>query len=63
MEGKVKFFLENKGFGFIIGDDDVEYFVHTSEIENQEEIRQDDQVSFTPGHNDRGNVAKKVLKV
>ena len=32
MDGKVKFFDETKGFGFIAGDDSKEYFVHKSAL-------------------------------
>ena len=62
MIGKVKFFNEEKGFGFIIGDEEKEYFVHISQIENNEQLKADDSVSFTPGRNERGDHAKKVFK-
>jgi CspA family cold shock protein len=43
--GKVKFFNESKGFGFIIDDESSkEYFVHVSGL--IDEIREDDDVSF-----------------
>ena len=35
MKGKVKFFNEMKGFGFIAGEDGKEYFVHKSAIGEQ----------------------------
>lgn len=44
-EGTVKFFLDNKGFGFIRDhEDDQEYFVHVSGL--IDEIREDDVVNF-----------------
>jgi cold shock protein len=43
--GKVKFFNESKGFGFIVDSDSgKEYFVHISGL--IDEIREDDQVTF-----------------
>ncbi|MEQ8715502.1 MAG: cold shock domain-containing protein [Cyclobacteriaceae bacterium] len=43
--GKVKFFNESKGYGFIKDDDsDQEYFVHVSGL--IDEIKQNDSVTF-----------------
>ncbi len=44
-EGKVKFFNDTKGFGFIKDDsDDKEYFVHVTGL--IDEIRENDEVTF-----------------
>lgn len=44
-EGKVKFFNETKGFGFIKDNEsDNEYFVHVTGL--IDEIKEDDEVSF-----------------
>ena len=44
-EGKVKFFNDTKGFGFIKDDnDDKEYFVHVTGL--SDEIREIDVVTF-----------------
>ena len=44
-EGKVKFFNESKGFGFIKdAESSEEYFVHVTGLIDK--IRQDDDVSF-----------------
>lgn len=44
-EGKVKFFNETKGFGFIKDNDsDNEYFVHVSGLVDQ--INENDEVTF-----------------
>ncbi|MCZ6519864.1 MAG: cold shock domain-containing protein [Bacteroidetes bacterium] len=44
-EGKVKFFNESKGYGFIIDNDsENEYFVHVSGL--IDDVRQDDSVTF-----------------
>ena len=44
-QGKVKFFNESKGFGFIKDDEsEKEYFVHVSGV--KETIRENDEVTF-----------------
>ena len=46
MQGKVKFFNETKGFGFIIENDtEKEHFVHISGI-NENTLNENDEVSF-----------------
>ena len=60
MEGSVKWFNRNKGYGFIAGDDGQEYFVHHTSLEQGVFIRDNDKVSFDPDKGDRGPVAKNV---
>ena len=44
--GKVKFFNEDKGYGFITEDGtSTDYFVHVSGV-NEETLNQEDEVSF-----------------
>lgn len=60
-EGKVKFFNETKGFGFIIpnnGTSDV--FFHVSSL--QEEVRENDIVTFEVQEDKKGLSAINVRK-
>src|SRR3989338_8059679 len=63
MEGKVKFFNRVKGFGFITGDDQKDYFVHYSGLKPGTFIRDGDLVSFDAGQGDRGLKAENVTLV
>ena len=63
MKGKVKFFNREKEFGFIIGDDGKDYFLHKSAFKEGVSIDKDDQVEFTSEKGDRGLKATKVSKV
>ncbi|MCK9423749.1 MAG: cold shock domain-containing protein [Bacteroidales bacterium] len=59
--GKVKFFNERKGFGFIIDDEgQQEIFVHVSGLVDK--IRENDQVSFDITEDNRGKKAINVRK-
>ncbi|HNW75082.1 MAG: cold shock domain-containing protein [Bacteroidales bacterium] len=59
--GKVKFFNERKGFGFIIDDEgQQEVFVHVSGLVDK--IRENDQVSFDITEDKRGKKAINVRK-
>ena len=46
MKGKVKFFDGIKEFGFIVGDDGKEYFVHKTGLKDDANIDKDDSVTF-----------------
>ncbi len=62
MNGKVKFFDNTKGFGFIIGEDGKEYFVHISGLNEGAVINDDDEVTFDVEQGDRGPKAVNVKK-
>ena len=47
MSGKVKWYSFAKGFGFIAGEDGVDYFVHHSSLDGKHtRIKADDTVTF-----------------
>ena len=60
MKGKVKFFNEMKGFGFIAGEDGKEYFVHQTGLTEGTHIRENDEVTFDVVDGDRGPKAVQV---
>lgn len=60
MEGIVKWYNTQKGYGFIQGDDGNDYFVHHNAITRGAFIRENDRVSFEPAETDRGKQAKNV---
>lgn len=50
LTGKVKFFNETKGFGFIITDEDnKEVFFHISAVKDADVVREGDKVHFEIG--------------
>lgn len=60
--GKVKFFNESKGYGFIKDNDsDNEYFTHVSGL--IDEIKEDDEVSFELQEGKKGLNAVNVKYV
>jgi CspA family cold shock protein len=60
MEGTVKWFNARKGYGFIIGQDGTEYFVHYTGLDGIKFVRENDKVSFEPVDSDKGKQAQKV---
>ena len=64
MEGIVKFFNVEKGFGFIkSNEDDKEYFVHISGLEGCDKLNDEDKVTFEIGEGKRGPMAVSVKLV
>ena len=60
MEGTVKWFNRAKGYGFIAGEDEGEYFVHSSQLAEGTFIRENDRVSFDPSETEKGKQAHNV---
>ena len=60
MNGTVKFFNEEKGFGFIKADDGKEFFVHKSALDEGVNLRENDAVTFDVEDGDRGPKAVNV---
>jgi len=65
--GRVKWFDDNKGYGFITPDDGQgDCFVHYSAIQSGDAFKtlsEGDRVEFELGQGDKGPVAKNVVKL
>ena len=60
MEGKIKFFNHNKGWGFISGNDGQEYFLHISQLPDGVAPEPEDEVKFDTTHTEKGMQAQNV---
>jgi CspA family cold shock protein len=62
--GKVKWFNSQKGYGFIIQEDDKEIFVHFKDIEGgANALRDNDEVEFEVEEGRKGLQAVRVRKI
>jgi CspA family cold shock protein len=64
-EGTVKWFSDQKGYGFIEQEDGPDLFVHHSDIDMSgfKSLAEGDQVSFEIGEGTKGPAAKNVTKL
>lgn len=68
MKGTVSWFSEQKGYGFIIGEDTKEYFVHFSQIQMEgfKFLTEGQKVEFEPAKDDQGRSkainVRKIVK-
>ena len=66
--GTVKWFSTRKGYGYIAGDDGIDYFVHFNDLEEQpggkfKYLDQDGRVSFIPISTPKGLSASRVVRL
>lgn len=58
--GTVKFFIESKGFGFLVDDETgSEIFVHATGLKG-DQVREGDKVSYVEEEGRKGKVAAQV---
>ena len=60
--GSVMWYQPHRGFGYIKGDDGVEYFIYHSDIlmDGFRQLRKDQRVKFIPGETEKGPLAKEA---
>ena len=62
MKGKIKFFNEKDGFGFIEPEEGKDVFVHKTALEEGTYLNEGDSVTFDVEEGDRGPKAVNVKK-
>jgi CspA family cold shock protein len=62
MKGTIKWYNTRKGYGFIVGDDGKEVFVHRTALPAETSLNEGDAVEFEIETSDRGPQAKNVKK-
>ena len=62
MNGKVKWFNQRKGYGFIIGEDGKEVFFHKNEISIGTSLNEGDPVEYDIKKTEKGLEAIKIQK-
>jgi len=63
MKGTVKWFNDRKGFGFIVGDDNKDIFVHRNSLTEGTYLNDGDPVEYEVEASDKGPQAINVKKL
>ena len=63
MKGKVKWFNQAKGFGFIEKEDGNDIFVHLNDLEEGVTLNENDEVEFESEDTDKGQKAINIKKI
>ncbi len=63
--GRIKWFSDQKGYGFIVTDDGQDVFVHYSNVEGEgfKTLDEDQEVEFDIVQGDKGLQAENVVKI
>jgi cold shock protein len=62
MKGTIKWYNTRKGYGFILGEDGKEIFVHRSSIPPEMQLTEGDKVEYEAEDSDRGKKAVNIKK-
>ena len=60
MKGTIKWFSEQKGHGYLLGEDSQEYHIHIKEVQGTVLPKNGDIVEFEKGQNQKGLLAKNL---
>lgn len=60
MEGKVKWFSSEKGYGYIVGEDTKDYYFNVSQVQGSDLPRNGDVVNYEPSQGKKGPRASAV---
>ncbi len=60
MKGRVNWYSPDKKYGFIMGEDGKDYFVHASQFQGI--LNKDDEVFFNPVNGEKGMQAHNIVK-
>jgi len=63
MNGIIKWYNARKGYGFIVGEDKKDIFVHRDSIPERVYLNEGDQVEYEIEESDKGPKAIKVKKL
>ena len=63
MKGKIKWYNPRKGFGFIVGEDGKDIFVHQTDIPTDVNLNDADPVEYEIEKSEKGPKAKNVKKL